>query len=349
VNAAGSVLVVVPAGVTDPRRPSGGNTYDRRLCEELADRGWGVRVREVTRETLGATLAEVPDGAVVVVDGLVASPCPEVVVPASRRLRTVVLVHLPLGVDAGVVERDREAAVLRACAAVVTTSEWTRRWLIEAYRLDPEAVHVARPGVDAVLAPEVEPGSDAGASARLLCVGAVTPEKGQDVLVTALAGLADRAWECECVGPLDRAPGFVAGVERAIGAAGMVSRIRLTGPRTGPALAAAYASADLLVLPSRTETYGMVVTEALARGLPVLAFDVGGVSEALGTAADGTRPGLLVPAGDVDALGWALRRWLDDPVLRRWLRAAAARRRAGLTGWGHTADRVARVLEDVAA
>lgn len=342
-----TLLVAVPAGVADPGCPSGGNTYDRRVCEELGAAGWAVQVREVTRSTLAMALAETPTGMVVVVDGLVASACPEAMIAASRRLRTVVLVHLPLGVDGGLAERDREAAGLRACAAVVTTSEWTCRWLVESYRLAPARVHVALPGVDAVRVGPIQRHRDAGS--RLLCVGAVTPEKGQDVLVAALADVASRAWRCDCVGPLTRAPEFVASLGRSILDTGLGERVQLVGPRTGTALGAAYADADLLVLPSRTETYGMVITEALAHGLPVLASDVGGVPEALGAGAHGTRPGLLVPAGDVAAFAWSLRRWLDDPVLRRVLRASARRRRSELTGWEHTAARVARVLEGLAA
>ena len=94
--------------------------------------------------------------------------------------------------------------------------------------------------------------------------------------------------------------------------------MRFPGPRTGPELDRAYAAADLLVLASHAETYGMVVTEALARGLPVLAAEVGGVTEALGHGDDGTRPGLLVPPGDPAALGAALR------TLARRRRAARA-------------------------
>ena len=102
------------------------------------------------------------------------------------------------------------------------------------------------------------------------------------------------------------------------------------------------------MLASHAETYGMVVTEALARGLPVLATDVGGVTEALGHGDDGTRPGLLVPPGDPAALGAALRRWLDDAELRGRLRRAARERRASLRGWADTTSDVAGVLTEVA-
>lgn len=323
------VDLVVPAGIADPRRPSGGNTYDRRLRDELASAGWWVRTREVGGDW---TLADLPDESVVLVDGLVASGCPEVTDPAARRLRIVVLMHMPLPLEP-----------LRAAAAVVTTSEWTRTWLLDASGLDPGRVTVARPGVDVARSARR---SDNGGT--LLCVGAVTPGKGQDALVAALARVADLDWRCVCVGPLDRDPAFVAQVRQEVARSGLGGRVELTGPLGGEALEAAYAEADLLVLPSRAEAYGMVVTEALARGLPVLAFDVGGVSEALGATPDGERPGVLVPAGDVAGLSAAVARWLDDDGHRRHLRdAAARRRRTGLSGWPETAARVARVLDSV--
>lgn len=349
-----AVHVVVPAGIGDPQRPSGGNTYDRRLCEGLAAAGWSVRTREVpgcwpeagpeSRSALAQVLRTVPDGSVVLVDGLVASGSPEVMVPSSHRLRTVVLMHMPIGARQVGVARDREAAVLRASAAVVTTSDWTRRWVLEAHRLDPWRIHVARPGVEpAALATGGADGS------HLLCVAAVTPGKGQDHLLRALVRIEDLPWRCTCVGSLTRSPHFVASLRQHIRDAGLGDRLRLVGPRTGGELDVTFSAAAALVLTSRAETYGMVITEALARGLPVITYDVGGVSEALGVDADGKPPGVLVPAGDVAALAEAFRRWLTDSDMRRRLRKSALARRAGLAGWRDTANLVARVLEGVAA
>ena len=242
----------------------------------------------------------------VLLDGLIASAAPEALVPQARRLRQVVLVHMPLGHrppddEAGAV-RAREREVLAAAAAVVTTSAWTRRRLGELYALPADRVHVAEPGVDAA---GLAPGTAAGDA--LLCVAAVTPDKGHDVLLDGLATATDLSWRCACVGSLDRDPAFADGVRRRARDSGLGDRVRFPGPRTGPELDRAYAAADLLVLASHAETYGMVVTEALARGLPVLAAEVGGVTEALGHGEDGTRPGLLVPPGDPAALGAALR------------------------------------------
>jgi glycosyltransferase involved in cell wall biosynthesis len=99
-----------------------------------------------------------------------------------------------------------------------------------------------------------------------------------------------------------------------------------------------------LVLASGSESYGMVVTEALARGTPVIAGAVGGVPEALGWTQAGRSPGLLIPPNDPHALSEALTRWLSDAVLRGSLRSAAQDRRRTLHGWDATARSVASVL-----
>jgi glycosyltransferase involved in cell wall biosynthesis len=285
----------------------------------------------------------IPDGAVVLLDGLIASAAPEALVAQAHRLRPVVLVHMPLGHrppdGEAVTVRAREREVLAAAAAVVTTSAWARRRLVELYALPADRVHVAEPGVDAA---GLALGTAAGDA--LLCVAAVTPDKGHDVLLDALATTTDLSWRCACVGSLDRDPAFADRVQRASREKGLSERVRFPGPRTGPELERAYAGADLLVLASRAETYGMVVSEALARGLPVLAAEVGGVTEALGHAEDGTRPGLLVAPGDPTALGAALRAWLGDAELRGRLRRAARERRASLRAWPVTTSVLAGIL-----
>jgi len=355
------VHVIVPDGIDDPARPSGGNIYDRRICRGLAASGWSVHERAAPGSwpspdaeacaTLTEVIAGIEDRAVVLVDGLIASAVPQVLVPEARRLRQVVLVHMPLGAglpaDLVADARTQERAVLSAAAAVVTTSTWARRWLLDQYALRRDQVHVAEPGVDAA---DLAPGTVAGGS--LLCVAAVTPTKGHDILLAALAGLSrttDLPWRCVCVGTLSRDPGFVDRLGRQARADGIGDRVVFTGPQTGADLDAAYAAADVLVLASRVETYGMVVTEALARGLPVVATTVGGLPETLGSGAGGRRPGLLVPPGDSAAFTAALYGWLGDADVRRRLRNAAHERRMTLCGWSNTSDRISRVLAKVAA
>jgi glycosyltransferase involved in cell wall biosynthesis len=175
-------------------------------------------------------------------------------------------------------------------------------------------------------------------------VANVTPEKGHDVLVGALLSMPELSWRCLCVGRVDRDPRFVADLRRRTRAGGVDDRVLFLGPRTDSDLDRSYAAADLMVLASRAETYAMVVTEALAHGLPVVATDVGGLSEALGYGTDGVRPGLLIPPEDPAALAAALRAWLGDPELRDRLRQAARERRKSLREWSSTASVLAGVL-----
>jgi glycosyltransferase involved in cell wall biosynthesis len=303
-----TVHVVVPDSIDDPARPSGGNVYDRHLFRGLAALGWTVHEH--------ATLDGIPEGAVVLVDGLVAS---RALVQHARRTRLVVLVHMPIG--------DREEGeVLSAAAAVVATSAWSRQRLLDAHALPADRVHVAEPGVEPA---ELATGTASGG--ELLCVAAVIPGKGHDLLLDALAMITDLTWRCLCVGSLERDPAFAQSVARR-------GLAEFPGPCAGADLDRAYAAADLLVLPSRGEAYGMVVTEALARGLPVIASDVGGVREALGGG------GILVPPEDPAALASTLRDWLTDDDLRERLRAAARDRRAALPRWETTTSVVAEVL-----
>ncbi|WP_323095279.1 glycosyltransferase family 4 protein [Intrasporangium sp. YIM S08009] len=332
---------VLPDAVHDPARPSGGNTYDRRVLAGLADLGWTVREQLVAgrwpepdavgRRSLADAVGRVGAGAPVLVDGLLASRSPDVLVPLARRVPLVVLVHLPLG-------GEPERAVLAATAAVVTTSAWSRDRVVALHGLDPARVHIAEPGTDSA---PLAVGSPGGGS--LLCAGAVTPLKGLDVLADALATLTDLPWRCVVAGSLEVDAPFAAGVVERTRRAGVADRVTFAGPLTADALGAAYATADLLVAPSRSETFGMAVADALARGLPVVASDVGGLPQTV-RGAGGPAPGLLVPAGDPAALAGALRAWLTDPGLRGRLRTGAVARRETLAPWSETARQVAAVL-----
>jgi glycosyltransferase involved in cell wall biosynthesis len=346
-----TVHFIVPEGIDDPARPSGGNAYDLRISRGLAAGGWTVHMHEVPGSwpypdgrslgALASVVGGIPDGGLVLLDGLVGSPAPEVLHSHVGRLRLVVLVHMPLGhgtTKGGA--RRREGAALSAAASVVTTSSWARRVLLALYSLSGDHVHVAEPGVD-----PAELATGTASAGALLSVAAVIPGKGHDVLIEALAPLTDLGWHCECIGSLERDPAFVQRLRRRILDGGMDGRVGFSGPQAEADLAHSYAAADLLVLPSRAESYGMVIAEALARGLPVVAAQVGGAPEALGRGANGTRPGLLVPPGDPASLRDALRSWLEDASLRTRLRTAARERRASLADWSATTSVIAEALQ----
>ena len=262
------VHVVVPEGVDDPTTPSGGNVYDRRLCEELTRSGWPVQELTVptVEGTLAGVLAGLPDGAVALVDGLVAVAAPDAMLRESSRLRLVVLLHMPFGErDADI--RALERQVLAAATAVVTTSEWSRRWVLRHYGLRPRSR--ARRRSRASTPPSSRPGSEAGGATALRRRrhprqgprrAARCPGRGRRPAVAAhLRGLA-----------VEGPPASAERAQRAAVARGIADRVTLrrrrcratssTRPTPRPTCSCCRRGA---------ESWGMVVTEALARGIPV--------------------------------------------------------------------------------
>ncbi len=347
---------VVPGNIDDADRPSGGNRYDRRLSDELAAAGWVVcehaapgswpwaDVEDV--QNLVRIVESIPDCSIVLVDGLIASNAPEVFVPAADRVRVVVLLHTSLvdmSLQHDVVDAHRrEREVLSAARGVVTTSRWACDRLLDRYPLPAYSVTVAEPGAD-----RGEVAAQSAAGGRFVCVAAVAPHKAQHVIVDALSAVADLEWSCRFIGVLD--PHYADQLRDRADSLGIGPRFEFCGALDREDLDEEYQTADLLLHASRHETYGMVLTEAIAHGLPVITTRVGGVHEAVGLARSGRRPGLLVPAGDVAAFAAAIRTWLTNDDVRTQLRAAAADRRNGLMPWSTTAGKVAHALAAAAA
>ncbi len=344
----GTAYLVLPEGFDDPRTPSGGNIYDRHVVAGLEDRGLEVRLGRVAgrwpttsapaQSCLHERLHAIPDGASVLVDGLIASPSAATLRAHRHRLRITVLMHMPIDHPAETVASERE--VLRKAAAVVTTSHWTRDRVRQIHGLPRERIRVALPGAEP--AARTAP-LDGRPGPSLVHVAPLVEHKGADLLVAALDRLAGLAWRCTWIGDGHRGERFAERVRQQ--AAGLRDRIDDRGILDRTELERSWAAADLLVAPSRVETYGMVVTEALAHGIPVVAADVGGLPEALGHDAHGRLPGRLVAAGDVDALTGALHAWLTSESSRRAWRSAAAGRRATLPDWDQAAQVVAEALE----
>ncbi len=160
-------------------------------------------------------LSDLPDGALVLVDGLVARRRPAAVEAAAARLRLVVLAHMVSAAfaDADPHDRGGERRVIAAAHHVIATSEWTRDELVRRGMLAPERISVAVPGTDDA---PVATGTPTGGA--LLCVGVVAPHKGQDTLVEALATLGrDAPWRCTIAGSAAAYPEFAGRVARGWG------------------------------------------------------------------------------------------------------------------------------------
>jgi glycosyltransferase involved in cell wall biosynthesis len=333
--------------------PTGGYRYDRRILAGLTDLGWRVEHRALdasfpapTVEALAharGILAAIPDGGLVLVDGLALGALPQLAEAEGGRLRLVALVHHPLAAETGLPPhrtdalRRSETRALAQARLVLVTSRSTAA-LLSDYQVPAGRVRVVEPGTDP--APPAA-GSESG-PLRLLCVAALVPRKGHDILFHALAAVRDCPWRLDCVGRLDRDPAWVGALIRLRDELGLAGRVSLLGSLDEHELGCRYAAADLFVLPSRFEGYGMAFAEALARGLPILAADAGAVGQ---TVPPGT--GVLVPPDDSAALGLALRRLMADRALRRRLAAGARAAGVRLPTWPRAAAACAAALEEV--
>ena len=343
--------VMVPGPLS---RQTGGTIYDARMIAALRKQGRAVTAHELeggfpaadaaARQALATRLESVPDGAVVIIDGLAMGDSPELVEPHRERLCLLALVHHPLtdehGLDAATQRRflKHERRALAACHGVIVTSTFTARRVAE-LGVPPARVRVAEPGTDAA-EPAGGPGPDA--PPELLCVASLTPRKGQDVLVTALTRLPNLPWHLTLAGATDADPAFARRVQQQVAEAGLEERIHFTGACDGAMLASLYHRATLFVLPSRYEGYGMVLTEALARGLPLISTTGGAIPD---TVPEGAA--CLVPPGDADALADALDYWLRDPRARARAAAAADTHAMNLPDWPRAATRLQTAITEL--
>ena len=346
------LLHLVVPGPLDQR--TGGYLYDARMAAGLRKLGWTVTVHslegafpagdECAEASLAAALASVPAGETVLMDGLAMGALPGPVRAHAGRLRLLGLVHHPLADETGLTPDEQarlgalEREALSACAGVIVTSPFTAT-RVESFGVARARVRSVLPGTDPAR-PAVGP--RAGEPPRLLCVGSVIPRKGQDVLVRALARLKHMPWSCVCAGSLHRAPAYAEGVRALAGEVGLGDRIEFPGECRDRALEDLFQGASLFVLPSHYEGYGMALTEALARGLPVVSTTGGAVPHTVPGAAS-----ILLRPGDDAALGDALGHLLAGTAgtARRAQLASAARQHAlKLPSWDRAAGTFAKAV-----
>lgn len=334
--------------------PTGGYVYDRQVLAHLPEHGIDAAPLPLPAgfpfptpdemETAIRALTGTDGDKLLLVDGLALGALPvEPLRPLTDRL--VGLVHHPLALEEGLATaqadrlRANETAALSLCAAVITTSTPTAMTLEAEYGVPATLLTVAEPGTDPVPRAPAD-----GDPPRLLAVGSVIPRKGYGTLMQALMEVADLPWTLTIVGSLEMDSVEAEALRTVITATGFEGRIRLAGALTPEQLAQAYETSDIFVHPSLYEGYGMVLAEALRRGLPLVCTTGGAADE---TVPDGA--GLKVPPGDAQALAEALRHLIADPEGRRRLAELAFQEGQAFPTWDETAGTIAEVLKSVAA
>jgi glycosyltransferase involved in cell wall biosynthesis len=359
-----SIDFVVPG---DIQTPTGGYIYDREIIAGLTECGFDVAVHALDASfptptpaalrAARATFAAIPSDRIVVIDGLALPGLDRLLADEARRLALVALVHHPVALETGLdpFDAERFAALERRALSyaqrVITTSQWTARTLA-ADGVPISQLRVVEPGVDRrktrgssdPRAAERRAPSTAHDTLHLLCVATLTPRKGHALLFEALNELRDRHWHLNCAGSLLRDAPTVAALQHQIDRLSLRRRVSLLGDLDREALERQYERADMFVLPSFLEGYGMALAEAVAFGLPVISTTAGAIPETVPANAS-----VLVEPGDSRALAKALASGIDDPARRAVLAANARAARAALPTWATSATKFAAALDGLGA
>jgi glycosyltransferase involved in cell wall biosynthesis len=337
----------------DLATPTGGYRYDRRMIQELRRLGWQVDVFDLgdgfpfptaaQRATALLILSAVPGSCPIVLDGLAFGTLPEAGALRSRR-PLIALVHQPLALESGLhtaqadIFRESERTALAAAARVVVTSEATGRIVVADYSVQSQRLSVVRPGNDPV-PPARGSGDDV---VRLLSVGSVVPGKGYDLLIAALATIADLPWRLTIAGDRTRNLAAAARLDADISAHRLGERVAVLGAVAPERILELYLTSDAFVLASRFEGYGMALAEAIAHGLPVVSTTAGAIPDTIPVGA-----GLLVPPNDVAAFAQALQRLIGDHAERQRLAINARAAAAQLPTWQDSARLFVGAIEMV--
>jgi glycosyltransferase involved in cell wall biosynthesis len=336
---------------------TGGYLFARHIVERLRARGDVVDVIElegrfpepdaVAIAAAETALAALPDQSIALIDGLALAAFERCLSRHTQRLKLLGWVHHPLAQETGLSPAQAarfatvEAKLLPQLRGIVCPSRATAA-AVSAYGVAPARVAPAPPGT--AKPTQIKAREKNSGALHLLTVATVTPRKGHALLIEALAGLKGRAWQLDCIGSLDRDPRCTTQLRAAIAAAGLSDRVSLSGERAPDQLGSAYAAADLFVLPSYHEGYGMAFAEALAHGLPIVATDAGAIPDTVPETA-----AILVPPGDVAALRRALSELLTDRDRLAHLARGAAIAGAALADWNEATTRWRAEIERLLA
>jgi glycosyltransferase involved in cell wall biosynthesis len=282
-----------------------------------------------------------------VIDGLALGALPEVAACVAEHHPLVALIHHPLAFEFGLSEgqaallKQSETEALRHVSKVIANSPATARDLNRHYGVPMDRIDVVLPGTDrSIQQRERSQITYSNRDAvRLLSVGSIIPRKGFHHLIEALTPLADLPWTLSIAGDTTRHPSAYEDLMADINRFHLEGRVKVLGAVSNEELESLYSQADVFVLASLFEGYGMVYAEAMAYGLPIIATTGGAIPDTVPSEA-----GLLVSPGDVPALTHALKTLIEDAPCRSRLSSGALRAAAQQPTWDQAAAQFALAL-----
>jgi glycosyltransferase involved in cell wall biosynthesis len=332
---------------------TGGNIYNRNIIKGLKDRGYEIILNELeddfpfpNEKTLArcrAVLNNIPQGEPIVIDSLALGSLLPVLMDFYGKYPIISLIHIPFAFneDIAATQRDilaqQEKNVLTMSSAIVVTSNYTAK-IISGWLKFPPSIYVVPPGVEFERRKFYWPPYPQ----RLICVSNYMPNKGQYILLKALTSLKKLNWKLTCYGNKNFNPRYVDSLLSVVDKYGLGDRVLINNSVSGKELENAYLDSDICVLPSYFETYGMVLSEALAHGIPVIASTGGGIRDTVPISM-----GLFFKPGDISELQSVIRSILTDSWLYQRLSSETALYYKKAITWKDSVNKFDEIIKEV--
>lgn len=345
------VLFIIPG---DINLPTGGYRYDKQILEAWEEGNKDVTLVAIKGEyplpsqtDITHALDEIEhlsDADVAVVDGLMGGAAPQFLQALAQKMTVVALIHHPLCLENGLDEKQAsklevlERQGLEHVSQIITSSPTTSKTVCELFGYNPNKIHAVLPGVERG---EISKGSGTD-RINLLCVGSIIERKGHKDLLEALADLKQLNWQLDCIGSTDFNPELYVELEDMIKTKGLADKVTFHGEVSENKIIEAYSKADVFVLPSLYEGYGMAYAEAIVRGIPVIGTTAGAIPQTVPQTC-----GILVEPNNPQALSTALKRMIGDSDLRLQYQKSTLIAEPTFPTWQGSADKFYQILENI--